>query len=110
MPHLKNVTIGTGKDAMDSQSYAALWGSTFGNGPLFYNVSSCDLNELGWSSQQWADFAQAIREQIEAVEAKPENFDKHDLRDLNKLHRWAMRCMWQINSIPVMTTERRSQG
>ena len=94
MPNLKNVTIvpaSKKQEAIDSQNYAALWGSTFGDGPLFYNVSSGPINELGWTAEEWTEFAAAIGRQITAVTLKPENFDKNDKAQLEKLQRWATR-------------------
>jgi hypothetical protein len=89
---MKNVTIGKGKRAMDSQSYAALWGSTVGRGPLFYNVSSMPLDELDWTPEQWDELASAIQDLIDGAKRNPANFDPEDPADLAKLKRWAERC------------------
>lgn len=98
MPNLKNVIIGKGKNALDSQSYAALWGSGTSDGALFYNVSSAPLNELGWSFTEWFDFAKAIHNQLEAFNRKPSDYDANDKEDLLKLYRWATRCARRVRN------------
>jgi len=73
----------------DPQSYAALWGSTVGDGPLFYNVSSAPVGQLGWNAAQWQKFVAACVRLIDTVEKNPKSYGPHDAADLRKLLGWA---------------------
>jgi len=66
--------------------YSAQWGSTEGNGPLFYNVA---VEADDWKKKDWDRFAKAIDENIELVKVNPSNFDSDELEALNTLKEWA---------------------
>jgi hypothetical protein len=66
--------------------YSAQWGSTKGNGPLFYNVA-VEADE--WTKEDWTRFANAIDENIELVKATPSRYDSDEIEALNALKEWA---------------------
>jgi hypothetical protein len=67
--------------------YAALWGSTVGNGPLFYNVAD-NLDVYG--PREWQRFALACGELIREMDYRiPANAE--DIYWLSRLQTWAIR-------------------
>lgn len=67
--------------------YCAQWGSTEGNGPLFYNVG-VEADE--WTKEDWEKFAKAIDENIALVKSRPSDFDADEVESLEKLKDWAL--------------------
>jgi hypothetical protein len=68
--------------------YSAQWGSTKGNGPLFYNVG---VEAHNWKKDDWDRFTKAIDENIALVKETPSNFDSDEIEALEKLKDWALR-------------------
>lgn len=66
--------------------YSAQWGSTEGNGPLFYNVS---VEADNWTKKDWNRFANAIDENIKLVKATPSSYDPDEIEALTTLKKWA---------------------
>lgn len=66
--------------------YSAQWGSTEGDGPLFYNVA-VEADE--WNKGDWVRFANAISKNIQLVKANPSNYDADEIEALTKLREWA---------------------
>ena len=91
-------------EALRMADYAALWGSTKDEGPLFYNVGSVVNGELDWASTDWIRFEDAIRRLINSSDAirrlinspvvpNPQfSIDYKDLKRLIMLRDWAYRC------------------
>lgn len=66
--------------------YSAQWGSTEGDGPLFYNVA---VEADKWTKGDWVQYANAISKLIERVKAKPSNYDSDEIKALTALREWA---------------------
>lgn len=89
MAEVENVFIKESEGVrLHAFDYAAQWGSTKGNGPLFYNVS---VEGYNWSKKEWNRFAEAINENIEMVKASPSDFDSDEIEALTALREWAYR-------------------
>lgn len=66
--------------------YSAQWGSTEGDGPLFYNVA---VEADKWNKGDWVRFANAISKLIQLVKAKPSDYDADEIEALTALREWA---------------------